>query len=921
MDNLNILPVKFLYNDKKNQIKIFYRQKNSIDLFEMVKPYSHYVFLENPNGEYYSIVDKTKRYNKKFLSLEELSYHKKEHCIRLAEGDLKPEQRYIYDTYSDKNWPNDIPVRIFCLDIEVYSTEGLLPNWQHHKYPINGITIYDSYTKMYECFFLIPNSEWNLELKNESLIKKMERISIRENIPFEIDNINVHLYCDEKELMNDVLSYWNENFPDIVTGWNTSFDIPYIVRKIYDYFNLNGVRRLSPFKKLSFRVIKGVEEGLIVEDDNIIPGIDVIDYKLLFEKFNDTELSSYSLDNVSQEVLKRGKLKYNGNLIQLYKEDFDRFCLYNYSDVELVNALDSIKKFMVLTTSVRNISLTNFSDIFEMSHVVDGCFLRKIVCKRKNDEKIVLPSKKSRSEKKKFCGAYVKEPLKGRWKIITDLDYTSLYPSLIRTFNLSPETIIGMVENYTHLNEMTVISKFGFYYDKTYLFPESEFLTPPESLKKDGIYINFIESNETMKMSYKDFVKLCHEKNYSVLPNGLITTHNIEMPLMVEIVTEIGKGRTIYKELKKEMLNKKDYEKASGYDTLQNAMKIIGNSTYGVISMNEFRLFDVRIAEAITTSGQFVIKSSSILLNNYINKKFGFEETVDHIITIDTDSMIFTLEKIFPNFDINNYNDDDIDKINHFVKECEIFINKSSKKIPFIMFHKKSSKDNYLSVKQEWIGISGLFTSKKHYVLHIVRKEGLKVDEIYGKGIAIRRSDVPKPTKEFLSSIINKLLNFENKSEIKKRIMEEVKNIDEVYSLGDLGLPVGMKRPDQYEKTLPIHIRGANIFNKYISRNEADQLQFGKIKYIYVKNWKTLNQLNINISDYNVVSWNPDSDYESEIEKLIEIDRMKMKERMIIKIIDPFFKSMNWSIPEEIMATTSLRLNIFKKKKVGSVDE
>jgi len=848
--------------------------------------------------------------------MKSLMEYRRNGNIGLAEGDLRPEQRFIYDTYSEEDWPDEIQPRLFIVDIEVNSTDGILPSWEHNKYPINAITLYDSYTKFYECFFLIPNNNWENKLINTNLEDIMNEMAKEENIPFIKDNVNVHLYHDDSVLLKDFLNYWNANFPDIVTGWNTSFDIPYIVRKIFDNFDMDEIKKLSPFDKLSYRVIKAVKEGTKVEDDDIIPGVDVIDYKLLTEKFNDTELSSYSLDNVSMEILKRGKLKYEGDLVQLYNKDFDRFCLYNYSDVELVYSLDQIKKFMVLTASVRNIALTNYADIFEMSRVVDGCFLRKIAIKRNHGSDKVLPSKKSRTDKKKFCGAFVKEPLVGRWKTVTDLDYASLYPSLIRTFNLSPETIIGMVLNYDYLNTMTIEKSFGFYHDKKYIFPESAYLTEPVSNAKDAIYIELKDETQ-LKFSFKEFVQWCHKNNYSVNPNGLITTHDIKMPLMVEIVTEIGEGRSKYKSLKKEMLKNNNFEKAAGYDTLQNAMKIIGNSTYGVISMNEFRLFDVRIAEAITTSGQFVIKSASVLLNNYINDKYNLDKTTDHIITIDTDSMIFTVQKIFPDFVINNYTDEDIEKIDLIAKECETFINKVSKKLPSIMFHKKSEENNFLSVKQEWIGISGLFTSKKHYVLHIVSKEGLKVDEIHAKGIAIRRSDVPKPTKEFLVEIINMLLNFENYSGIRSRVIKEVSNIDNVYSLADIGLPVGMRPPEQYEKTIPAQIRGAKIFNQYISKNPSDNLIFGKIKYVYVKQWKTLNKLNMRLSDYNVVSWPPNSEYEIELENLIEVDKLKMKERMIVNIIKPFFDVMNWEIPGEVLATSSTRLNIFKKKKVG----
>ncbi len=52
------------------------------------------------------------------------------------------------------------------------------------------------------------------------------------------------------------------------------------------------------------------------------------------------------------------------------------------------------------------------------------------------------------NNEEKFIGAYVKEPIVGKYDWIYDLDLTSLYPSIIMSLNISPETKIGKIENW-----------------------------------------------------------------------------------------------------------------------------------------------------------------------------------------------------------------------------------------------------------------------------------------------------------------------------------------------------------------------------------------------------------------------------------------------------------------------------------------
>ena len=74
-------------------------------------------------------------------------------------------------------------------------------------------------------------------------------------------------------------------------------------------------------------------------------------------------------------------------------------------------------------------------------------------------------------------------------------------------------------------------------------------------------------------------------------------------------------------------------------------MKIALNSAYGALGNQYFRYFDLKMAEAITTSGQLSIRWIHDRMNDYLNKIIGTKNE-DYIIAVDTDSIYVTFEKI-----------------------------------------------------------------------------------------------------------------------------------------------------------------------------------------------------------------------------------------------------------------------------------
>ena len=80
------------------------------------------------------------------------------------------------------------------------------------------------------------------------------------------------------------------------------------------------------------------------------------------------------------------------------------------------------------------------------SRYLEGAIL---VYLRKNN--IVAPNRRKKGENnklKKFEGAYVQEPQKGKHDWVYDLDITSMYPSCIMSLNISPETKLGKIEGW-----------------------------------------------------------------------------------------------------------------------------------------------------------------------------------------------------------------------------------------------------------------------------------------------------------------------------------------------------------------------------------------------------------------------------------------------------------------------------------------
>lgn len=251
----------------------------------------------------------------------------------------------------------------------------------------------------------------------------------------------------ESELLRQFVNFWSNQAVEVVTGWNIErFDIPFIVNRIKKVIGDSYVRRLSPWDTVESK--KKAVTGNFGKESTIIDimGVSVLDYFALYKKFVFVKHESYSLGHIAQEELGHTKLDHSefSNFNEFYEKGFNKFLQYNIIDVDLVAQLEDKLKLIDLVYTVAFLAKINFTDVFSPVKTWDS-----IIHNRLFSSNIVIPLREHNPDADKSIeGAYVKEPVPGMYEWITTLDATSLYPSIMMTLNISPETYLGIDKSY-----------------------------------------------------------------------------------------------------------------------------------------------------------------------------------------------------------------------------------------------------------------------------------------------------------------------------------------------------------------------------------------------------------------------------------------------------------------------------------------
>lgn len=718
-------------------------------------------------------------------------------------GQENPAYQYISDKYPEEITGFNINnIKMYTIDIETASEYGF-PEVDLAREEILLISIQDYSTKKVYTWGSGPYSK-------------------------KIDNYVYYECSNELDLINKFLTFWENNYPDIVTGWNIGgYDIPYIINRIAKLFGEKEAKRLSPWKFIrSQKVFEFNREEIRYE----IYGIAILDYLSLYRKYSFKNPENYRLDTIAENELGQKKLDHSqyATFKDFYTYGWDTYVEYNIIDVKLVNKLEDKLQLINMAIDLAYQSKSNYEDIFFQVRMWDNIIFNYL--KNKN---IVIPLKKTSVKSEKFEGAYVKIPNPGMYGWTVTLDLTSLYPHIMMSYNISPETLVN--KPFGDINVDKIISKTV----DTSIFPD-----------------------------------------YSICPNGSMYTKK-KQGFIPAILEEMFEKRKQYKDL---MISaEKEYEKnkndkiqyqISNYKVKQLSLKVCLNSGYGALGSPYFRFYELRNAEAITLSGQLALKWIESKLNKYFNNLLSTKD-IDYCIYGDTDSIMLNVDPLVHKmFDVDNTPKEKIvnflDKA--FSTQIQKYINSSYKELTDYL----NCYQSKLHMKREKIADKFLIRGKKNYIFNVWDNEGVRYEKpkISITGLEAVKSSTPAYCRVKLKEAFEVIMNSDQNEMID--FISKVKSEFKTLSPESISSPTGvsdvlkfMDLNTLYRKGTPFHVRGSIVYNNFIKKNKLEnkytKISNGdKIKYCYLKLPNPVME--------NVISFQQTFPIETGLEKYIDYD-------------------------------------------------
>ena len=739
--------------------------------------------------------------------------------------------QYISDMYSEDEIKFDISkIKLSTLDIEVKSENGF-PDVESAAEEILLITIQDYTTKQIRTWGQGPFNN------------KQQNVIYRQ-------------FDSEYALLNDFINWWmiEDNTPEVLTGWNIElYDIPYLSRRLERVLGEKLMKRLSPW-------------GLVTEDEIYIAGrkhisydvggITQLDYLNLYKKFTYTNQESYRLDYIASVELGQKKLDHSefDTFKDFYTHGWQKFVEYNIIDVELVDRLEDKMKLIELAITMAYDAKVNYADVFYQVRMWDTIIYNYL--KKRN---IVIPPKERSDKDSKYAGAYVKEPIPGKYDWVVSFDLNSLYPHLIMQYNISPETL--------------------------------------QDTRHPSATVDKILNEELTFEMYKD---------NAVCANGAMYRKDVRgfLPELMELIYD---ERKIYK--KKMLAAKQAYEKTptkklekeiARCNNIQMARKIQLNSAYGAIGNQYFRYYKLANAEAITLSGQVSIRWIENRMNGYLNKLLQ-TESVDYVIASDTDSIYLNLGPLVDKF-LSNRSDNKTKVVELLDKVCqdklEPFIERSYSELADYV----QAYEQKMIMKRENIAERGIWTAKKRYILNVWNSEGVQYSEPKLKvmGIEAVKSSTPAPCRQMIKDGLKLMMNgteedvieFIDKCRVEFKALppeqiafpRTVSDVRKYHSHSSI-----------YSKGTPIHARGALLFNHYIKdkklTNKYSLIANGeKIKFLYLKK--------PNIIQENVISFIQDFPHELGLDKYIDYDLQF--EKSFVEPLKAILDAIGWNVEKTV---------------------
>lgn len=740
-----------------------------------------YVASKKPNPEWNSFYDGSPLDAVKFDSINDAKEFVKTyegvHGIEIH-GFQKYQYQYINQTFKEDVKYNISDLDILTIDLEVVDPliERGFPDIQTADTPIVTVSLHSTKT-------------------NETTI-----LGFKAYTPTPEDNFKFILFKDEVSMLRYLIEYFQRTKPDVITGWNIeTFDIPYMVNRITKVLDVSWTNKLSPF-------------GVVNEKNTVLNGKDVLSYDImgivqldylpLYKKYGTySAKESYALGFIAQDELGKTKLEMPGTSFRdNYLNHYQIFVQYNAQDSILVKELEEKLKLIELAFAMTYMYKSNVQDVFRTVAPWE-IFIFNFL----SEQNIAIPPRR-KGLSGDVEGAWVMTPKVGMTGWAMTFDFASLYTTIIRQWNISPETF-----------------------------------RPAEV---DSVVQDWLDNSERARAA----VDIARSYNCTVAANGTMYSKEKQgvLPALMEYCTIERKIA------KKEMLRlESEYQKTkdaslvpriSALNNRQLALKLAGNSAYGAIGNEGFIFYDYRMAEAITLTGQF----SNIHLGKCMSDRYNKilkTENINYVIYGDTDSLFLDCQHLVDTFVPNKTTDEKTQFLDKFADTiCQPVINTSVSIVATMM----NCSDVIMESKREAIASKCLFRGKKNYAMYVHNSEGVAYNPAKLKvmGIEIVRSNTPQWCRTKLKECLLMIFEKDEKSlqDHFKKIENEFKRlpadvIARPTGVTDIGKHWNATTNKIGTGTIPMHVRSAITYNIAARDiNTLEQIGNGsKIKYVYLK--------------------------------------------------------------------------------------
>lgn len=266
-------------------------------------------------------------------------------------------------------------------------------------------------------------------------------------------------YKSEYDMLYTIFAKWMKKMP-LITGWNfTEFDWQYMI---------NRCKRLGIDPSISSvsKKMVGPKAGIQLPMHRL-----VVDYMALYKKWDRVLFhENATLDYVAKAATSpkkdgvggMGKIPYSGTLQDLYDTDYEKYVYYNAIDSLLVNLIDQRISTMAPFLALGSVTHVEANQAFSAIALAETTMFAEAY---RRD--LVFPINKKEAVREDYEGAFVFPPKPGMYDWVASFDFASLYPSIMRQFNISPESYLGKANSVDEIpDDPNIIkTKTGAYFD------------------------------------------------------------------------------------------------------------------------------------------------------------------------------------------------------------------------------------------------------------------------------------------------------------------------------------------------------------------------------------------------------------------------------------------------------------------------